>query len=61
MQIGNYLRETRGELKHVSWPTRRETFVYTGLVIGISLLVAAFLGFFDVIFDYLLRFSVFSH
>jgi len=58
MQIGNYLRETRTELKHVSWPTRRETFVYTGLVIGISLLVAAFLGFFDVVFDYLLRFSI---
>ena len=45
-----YLRDTRGELKHVSWPTRRQALIFTVLVIVISLLTAFFLGFFDFLF-----------
>jgi len=47
----NYLKDTRAELKHVAWPTQRQAIIYTALVIGISILVAVFTGFFDFIFN----------
>lgn len=50
----NYLKETRLELKHVNWPTRKVALNFTFLVIGISLAVAAYLGIFDKIFTSLL-------
>lgn len=53
-RLGNYLRDTKAELKHVSWPTQTQTIVYTLLVIGISGLTAAFLGAFDYLFTNLL-------
>lgn len=46
----NYLKDVRGEMQHVSWPSRRQTFAYTLLVIGISLFVAVLLGVFDSLF-----------
>lgn len=45
-----FLRESRQELKRVNWPTRQETIRYTLFVIGISLVIAIFLGVFDFIF-----------
>lgn len=47
----NYIKDTRGELKHVSWPTRRQSIILTVVVIVISILVSIFLGFFDFIFS----------
>lgn len=49
-----YLKETRAELKHVTWPSQKEATVYTALVIGISLFVALFVGVFDYIFSHAL-------
>jgi preprotein translocase subunit SecE len=46
-QISNYITETMEELKHVNWPTRNQTTMFTILVILISIAVAAYLGFFD--------------
>jgi len=46
----SYLKDTKAELKHVSWPTKDQTISYTLLVIVISLGVAALLGVFDAIF-----------
>jgi len=45
----NYIKDTRGELKHVSWPTKKQSVWFTVIVIIVSLLTAAFLGFFDFI------------
>ncbi|MDZ7726464.1 MAG: preprotein translocase subunit SecE [Candidatus Campbellbacteria bacterium] len=45
----NYLRNVRGEVKHVSWPTQREIVSFTIVVIALSLLVAGMLGLFDVV------------
>lgn len=45
-----YFKDTRAELKHVSWPTQRQVTVFTILVVIISLLISAFLGFFDFVF-----------
>jgi len=50
----NYLKETRQEMRHVNWPTRKNTIRFTLLVVGVSAAVAAFLGFLDFVFQYLL-------
>jgi preprotein translocase subunit SecE len=55
MNLTTYLTETKAELKHVSWPTRRQTVVFTATVILMSLAVAFLLGFFDALFNALLK------
>lgn len=47
----NYLKDVRGELEHVSWPTRKQVLIYTSVVIGVSILTSLFLGLFDFIFS----------
>lgn len=49
-KITEYFKETRGELKHVIWPTKRQTIFFTLIVIILSVLIAYFLGVFDFIF-----------
>jgi preprotein translocase subunit SecE len=49
-KLGEYLKETKAELKHVSWPTRNQAILFTIIVIIFSVAVAAFLGAFDFIF-----------
>jgi len=49
-RIGQYLKDTHGELRHVAWPTQIQTIVYTVLVALISIVVAVYLGFFDFLF-----------
>ncbi len=46
-KIIRYFQESLEEMKKVTWPTKKETYSYTLLVIGISLVVAAFLGVLD--------------
>lgn len=50
MKFFTYMKESFGELKHIKWPTRQETVVYTIAVILIALAVAYYLGLFDMIF-----------
>ena len=50
MTLIQYIKDTQGELRHVAWPTRMQTVVYTILVASISLGVALYLGLFDYIF-----------
>jgi preprotein translocase subunit SecE len=50
-----FIKEARGELKKVNWPTRAQTIKYTAQVIGISVAVAIFLGILDYYFEYILR------
>lgn len=47
----NYLKDTMGELKHVSWPTQKQSIVYTALVIGISIAIGLFVGLADFVFQ----------
>jgi preprotein translocase SecE subunit len=54
-QLGDYVQETRAELKHVSWPTRSQAIIFTVTVIAISLVTAALLGAFDYLFTLLLQ------
>lgn len=50
MGFFNYIKETKTEMKHVTWPTRSQTISFTVIVIILSLITASFLGFFDYIF-----------
>ena len=50
-RLSNYIAETKEEMKHVSWPTNRQTYMFTALVILISIGIAAYLGFFDYLFS----------
>ncbi len=54
-KIGNFVRESKQELKKVNWPTREETIRYTLFVIGFSVLLAAFLGVLDFVFIQILQ------
>ena len=38
------------ELKHVIWPSRRQTIFYTIVVVVLSIAIAYFLGLFDFAF-----------
>lgn len=51
----NYFKETKAEIKHVSWPTTAQAITYTVLVIVVTVLVAALLGFFDYLFAQLIQ------
>ena len=42
-----YLKDTKGEMKHVNWPTKSQTVAFTSLVILISVAGALLLGIFD--------------
>ena len=44
---GQFLRESKIELKKVKWPTRKELLASTAMVIFLVLVVALFLGFID--------------
>ncbi len=49
-----FIQEVRAEAKKVTWPSRRETLVTTGLVIAMVLLASLFF----VLVDSVLRFIV---
>jgi len=51
----NYFKGTKVELTHVKWPTRKQSVNFTILVIAVSLGIALFLGFFDMVLGYLLQ------
>ncbi len=51
----NYLRDTRAELRHVSWPTKQQAINYTIIVLLISVGTGLFLGLLDYVFSMVLR------
>jgi preprotein translocase subunit SecE len=50
-KISTYLKESMEEMKKVTWPTKKETYHYTLMIIIISLGVALFLGLLDTGFN----------
>ena len=53
-----FLRDVRVELAKVSWPSRRQTTIYTLTVIGITFVIAVYLGLIDLGLSRLLNFIV---
>ncbi|WP_374685730.1 preprotein translocase subunit SecE [Promineifilum sp.] len=56
--IGRYLRETRGELRKVTWPTREEAWRLTAIVLGVTAAFAVFLWAMDALFSNSIRFLI---
>jgi preprotein translocase subunit SecE len=50
-----YLKEVRAEMRHVTWPSRRQAVLYTAVVVIISLATATYLGLWDYVLAALLR------
>ena len=50
-----FLKETKAELRHVVWPTRRRALVYALIIILFSLALGYMLGGFDALFQELLK------
>ena len=53
--LSRYFRETRGELRKVTWPTREEAWRLTAIVLGVTAAFAVFLWAVDSVFANLLR------
>ena len=49
--IVKYLKETRAELRKVTWPTREEAINLTLIVIAVTVAMAVFLGTSDWLFS----------
>jgi preprotein translocase subunit SecE len=46
-RIRQFLEEARAELKKVTWPTRKQTFASTGVVLIVVIFLSLFLGLVD--------------
>jgi preprotein translocase subunit SecE len=51
-KIIKFFHETKEELSRVSWPDRETVTKHTLLVIGVSLILAIYLGAADLLFTY---------
>jgi len=49
--IVRYLKETRSELRKVTWPSREEAVNLTVIVMAVTTAMAAFLGAVDYLFS----------
>ncbi|HEY9586033.1 MAG TPA: preprotein translocase subunit SecE [Candidatus Paceibacterota bacterium] len=58
MKIVDYVKETRTELSHVSWPTRKQAVAFTAIVIGISIAIAIYLGAADFLLSRIVKLLV---
>lgn len=57
-KIIKYIQSSIEEMKKVTWPTKKETYNYTMLVISISVGVAIFLSALDFIFNQGIKFII---
>lgn len=49
--VVKYFKETRAELRKVTWPTREETKNLTTIIVIVTVAMAVFLGLLDYIFQ----------
>ena len=49
-RVKEYFVDTRGELRKVTWPTRRQTTNLTLIVLAVTVVMALFLGGVDWVF-----------
>ena len=48
-RVLDYIRESRAELKKVTWPTKQQMWYSTLVVIVVTFMVSAYLGLVDLI------------
>ena len=49
-RLVRYFKETRAELRKVTWPTRRQATNLSLIVLGVTVAMAIFLGAVDLLF-----------
>lgn len=54
-KIFSFFKEVKLEMKKVNWPSKREVFKNTLIVLGVSLALAVFLGGLDFLFSIFLN------
>ena len=54
-QFGNFIEETKQELKKVTWPSRNEIVQATGVVIIATVLMGCLIGFADIFLAWIVR------
>jgi preprotein translocase subunit SecE len=54
-RLVRYLKETRAELRKVSWPTRQQATNLTLIVLAVTIVMAIFLGVVDLVFAAVIR------
>ena len=54
----SYIRETKQELKRVSWPTKKELLNYSTVVVALSIVVAIIVWVLDIIINGALQFII---
>lgn len=57
-RITEYLKDTRGELRKTTWPTREQATNLTLIVLAVTIVMAAFLGALDFVFAQVIRLIV---
>jgi preprotein translocase subunit SecE len=57
-RLTEYLKDTRGELRKTSWPTRAQATNLTLIVLAVTIVMAAFLGALDFVFAQIVRLIV---
>ncbi|MBP7774264.1 preprotein translocase subunit SecE [Candidatus Woesebacteria bacterium] len=50
-RLDQYVHETVQEIKQVSWPTKKQTIDMTMLVIIVSIVLGAYIGILDYLFQ----------
>ncbi|MDD2717125.1 MAG: preprotein translocase subunit SecE [Candidatus Wallbacteria bacterium] len=53
--VVEFLKEVRGELKKVSWPSREGVFTSTKVVLLLSLMLGAYVGVVDALFRFIIN------
>lgn len=53
-RIKRFWRETVGELRKVTWPTREEAWGLTKVVLVVTVIMSVILGFMDFVFQKLI-------
>ena len=48
-KVLDYIRESRAELRKVTWPTKQQLWYSTVIVIVVSLIASAYLGLVDLL------------
>ena len=54
-KISMFFKEVRVEMKRVSWLSQKDVIRYTGRVLGVTIVAAAFLGGLDYLFTSIIK------
>ncbi len=58
MSFISHIKEAKGEVAFVKWPSKKQTIAYTVAIVVVSVIVAAYLGALDVLFSKILAWLI---